>query len=87
MYFRVFSKVNIQNRDIFWGLQNFKYFFGVFEIPDIFWGWTVDAGSEPTYAEKIRVPPWGSNELVQVYNLTKAFANGYTKYGHKCGIK
>ena len=30
------------------------------EIPDIFWGGTVDAGSEPTYAEKIRVPPLGS---------------------------
>ena len=27
------------------------------EIPDIFLGWTIDAGSEPTYAEKIRVPP------------------------------
>ena len=29
------------------------------KIPDIFMGWTVDAGSEPTYAEKIRVLPLG----------------------------
>ena len=29
------------------------------EIPDIFLGWTVDTGSEPTYAEKIRVSPLG----------------------------
>ena len=31
------------------------------EISDIFFfggGGTVDAWSEPTYAEKIRVPPW-----------------------------
>ena len=27
------------------------------EIPDIFGGWTVDAGPEPTYEEKMRVPP------------------------------
>ena len=27
------------------------------EIPDIFFGWTVDAGPEPTYVEKMRVPP------------------------------
>ena len=33
-----FFKVNIQNRDIFLGCKNFKYFFGVFEISDIFWG-------------------------------------------------
>ena len=31
------------------------------EIPDIFLGRKADAGSEPTYAEKMRVPPlWGS---------------------------
>ena len=43
--------------DIFW-LLKFQIFFGVLEIPDIFWGWTVDAGPEPTYEEKMRVPPW-----------------------------
>ena len=31
-------------------------FLGVLEIPDIFWGWTVDAGPETTYEEKINVP-------------------------------
>ena len=44
--------------DIFGGCQNFKYFFGVLEIPDIFLGCTVDAGSEPTYTEKnLSTPP------------------------------
>ena len=57
MYFRVFLKVNKQNRDIFLGCKNFKIFLGVLQISDIFFGWTVDAGSEPTYAEKTRVPP------------------------------
>ena len=38
MHFRVFLKVNIQNPDIFWGCKNFKYFFWVFEISDIFLG-------------------------------------------------
>ena len=33
-----FPKVNIQNRDIFLGCKNFKYYFGVLDIPDIFWG-------------------------------------------------
>ena len=52
-----FFKVKVQNWDIFLGLLKFQIFFGVLEIPDIFFGWTVYAGSEPTYAEKIRVPP------------------------------
>ena len=34
MHFRVFFKV----MDIFGGGQNFKYFFGVLDIPDIFLG-------------------------------------------------
>ena len=29
------------------------------DIPDIFFGWAVDPGSEPTYTEKIRVSPLG----------------------------
>ena len=38
---------------LFWVAQNYKYFFwGLANIPDIFWGWTVDAGSKPTYEEK-----------------------------------
>ena len=37
----------------FLGLLKIQIFFlGVLEIPDIFWGCTVDAGSEPTYKEK-----------------------------------
>ena len=31
-------KVKVQNRGYFWGCQNFKYFLGVLEIPDIVWG-------------------------------------------------
>ena len=42
---------------IFFGLLKFQIFFGVLEIPEFFGGWTVDAGSEPTYTEKIWVPP------------------------------
>ena len=38
MQFRVFFKVKVQNWDIFGDYYNFKYFLGVFEIPDIFWG-------------------------------------------------
>ena len=33
--------------------------FGVLEISDIFLGWTVDAGREPTMKKKIRVPLLG----------------------------
>ena len=29
----------------------------MFEIPDMFLGVKVDAGPEPTYEEKMRVPP------------------------------
>ena len=43
----------------FLGLVKFHIFFGVLEIPDIFFGRTVDAGSEPTSEEKVRVPPGG----------------------------
>ena len=37
--------------------------FWVLKIPDVFGGWTEDAGPEPTYEEKMRVPPWGCNTL------------------------
>ena len=33
-----FLKVNLQNRGYFWGLLKFQIFFGVLEIPDIFFG-------------------------------------------------
>ena len=41
---------------IFFGLLKFQIFFGVLEIPGIFGG-ELDAGSEPKYEEKMRVPP------------------------------
>ena len=48
--------VNVQNENIF-AWQQFQIFFGVLDIPDIFWRQTVDAGPNPTYEEKVRVPP------------------------------
>ena len=36
--------------------KNFKIFFGVLDIPDIFLRQTVDSGPNPTYEEKVRVP-------------------------------
>ena len=53
-----FLKVIVQNGDIFRGCSNFKYFFGVLKIPDIFFlECRVEAWPEPTYAEKMRVTP------------------------------
>ena len=52
-----YLKVNVQNGGYFWGLLEFQIFFGVLEIPDIFLGLTEDAGPEPTYEYKVRVPP------------------------------
>ena len=51
-----FHKVNVQNEKIF-AWQKFQIFFGVLDIPDIFWRQTVDAWPNPTYEEKVRVPP------------------------------
>ena len=34
-----------------------RMFLGVLDIPDIFWRQTVGAGPNPTYEEKVRVPP------------------------------
>ena len=31
-------KIKVQNGGYFWGLLKFQIFFGVLEIPDIFWG-------------------------------------------------
>ena len=56
MHFRVFS----EGQGTEW-----RIFFGVLEIPDIFW---VDAGPEPTYEEKMRVPtPTWVCPLLQTY--------------------
>ena len=51
-----FLKVKVQNRGFFLGRKNFKYFFRVLEIPDIFFGvngrcW---ARAYRTYAEQMR---------------------------------
>ena len=51
-----FLKVKVQNWDIFW-VAKISNIFGVLEIPDIFGGWAVDAGSEPTIRKKIEYPP------------------------------
>ena len=38
MYFRVFSSGKYTESGYFWGCKNFKYFLGVLQISDIFWG-------------------------------------------------
>ena len=38
MYIRVFSKGKYTESGYFLGCKNFKYFFGVLQISDIFWG-------------------------------------------------
>ena len=46
-------------------------------MSDVFWGWRVDAGPEPTYVGKMRVsPPLGavhglnlSNVIFQLYHI------------------
>ena len=42
---------------IFFGVANISNIFGGCLNFLIFFGWRVDAGSEPTYAEKLRVSP------------------------------
>ena len=50
---RSFLKVKVQNGGYFFGLLKFQIFLGgAFEIPDIL-GRMVDAGTEPTYEEKL----------------------------------
>ena len=56
MHFRVFLKVKVQNGGYFLGLLKFQIFFGVLEIPDIFWSERWMLGPSP-YEEKMRVPP------------------------------
>ena len=47
MHLGSFLKVKVQNGGYFWGLLKFQ----------VFLGWTVYAWPEPTYEEKMRVPP------------------------------
>ena len=58
-----FLRARYRMRDIL-AVAIISNIFWVLEIPDIFWGRTVDAGPEPTYTEKIRVglPPCGWRE-------------------------
>ena len=57
MHLRVFFlRSRYRMGDIFW-VANVSNIFRVLEIPDIVWGYTVDTGPEPTYEEKMRVPP------------------------------
>ena len=55
--------------DIFWKVLKFQIFFGVLEIPDIFFFWgggrMVDVGPKPTYGEILRVSPLGAKSFVQ----------------------
>ena len=44
--------------DIFWAAK-ISFFLGgggMLEIPEIYFGWNVDAGPEPTYEKKIEYP-------------------------------
>ena len=62
MHFSVFSLGQGTEWGIFLGVAKISNIFGVLEIPDNVRGRTVDAGPEPTYVEKMRVPPpppWG----------------------------
>ena len=61
--------VNVQNENIF-AWQKFQIFFGVLDIPDIFWRQTVDAGPNPTYEGKVRVPPPLSLSLSHTHTHT-----------------
>ena len=51
-----FLKLNEQDENIF-AWQKIQIFFRVLDIPNFFLRHTVDAGPNPTYEEKVRVPP------------------------------
>ena len=61
--------VKVPNGRYFNGLLKFQIFFGVLEIPDIFWGESrVDARPEPTYEEmRVRSPGGGGGTLIFSY--------------------
>ena len=58
-HFYAFKGLQGTEWGIFFGVAKISNFLGVLDIPDIFLGWTVDAGLEPTYEEKMRVTPLG----------------------------
>ena len=63
-------KVKVQNGGYFLAAKISNIFYGVLGILDIFWGWTGDAGCEPTYEEEMRVPPWDPKTI-----CAKLFSN------------
>ena len=65
--FGSFLKVNVQNENIF-AWQKFQIFFGVLDIPDIFWRQTVDAGPNLTFEEKREsIPPTHTHTHTQTH--------------------
>ena len=62
------------------------------EIPDIFLGWLVDAGPEPIYGEKFRVPPpghklsyldlWLCHNMAHLMFMHFRYAPECVNYGH-----
>ena len=55
MYFRVFSEGKCTEREYFCEAK-ISNILGVLDIPDIILQQTVEAGPNPTYEEKVRVP-------------------------------
>ena len=51
IHFRAFLKVKVQCWKMCFGLLNFKYFWGMRDVPYILWK-RVDAGHKPTYFGK-----------------------------------
>ena len=70
--------VNVQNENIF-AWQKFQIFFGVLDIPDIFWRQTVDTGPNPTYEGKVRVPPPLSLTHTHAHTHTRAHARTHAQ--------
>ena len=71
----VFFKVKVQKLGYFFGLLKFQIFFGGAWNSGYFWGWTVNAGSKPTYAEKLEDPPGGapSRQLLGLWRAVCSF--------------
>ena len=69
MHLGSFFKVKVQNGGTFLGSLKFQIFLGCIKFLILFFvgggGETVDAGPEPTYDAKMRVPPppWGLRRL------------------------
>ena len=79
-----FFKVKVQNWDIFLGRYNFKYFFGVLEIPDIF-GANGRCWVRAYVCRKIRVPPLGLVHLPTLFAPCKLLVHKYDVVRSKSG--